>query len=90
MVGINDLTDPLERLTVYPNPSSATITIELPHTTTLKNLSLSILDLNGQELLQRTITDLSTTIDVSALQGGIYVIKVIGEKKVQVGKFVKR
>jgi hypothetical protein len=48
------------------------------------------MNLNGQELLQRTIIPPNITIDVSTLPGGIYVIKVIGEKKVQVGEFVKQ
>jgi len=69
---------------VYPNPTSTNITIETP----IKG-SISILSLNGQQLLRQEITEPSTTIDVSGLKSGVFVVKVIGDKGVQVGKFIK-
>jgi hypothetical protein len=41
-------------------------------------------------MLRTVITEPNTTIDVSGLKSGIYVIKIIGEKGVQVGKFIKQ
>ena len=51
---------------------------------------LSILNISGQQLLQQEITEAKTTIDVSKLSPGIYVVKMVGEKGVHMGKFVKR
>jgi len=31
-----------------------------------------------------------TTIDISGLKSGVYVVKVVGEKGVQVGKFIRQ
>lgn len=71
-------------LLLYPNPAFNTITIESP-----AKGSISICSTSGQQLLQQEITEPTTTIDVSNLPSGIYVVKVVGEKGVQVGKFVK-
>ena len=43
-----------------------------------------------QQLLQQEITAPATTIDVSRFTSGVYVVKVVGEKGVQVGKFIKQ
>jgi photosystem II stability/assembly factor-like uncharacterized protein len=83
--GYNDLSLESGNLKIFPNPTSTAITIETPS----KGL-LSILNLNGQELLQQEITQPVTTIDVSTLPSGIYVVKVVGEKGVRVEKFIKQ
>jgi photosystem II stability/assembly factor-like uncharacterized protein len=84
-LGINEKGISLNGLDIYPNPTSAIITIE-----TLANGSLSILNISGQQLLQQEITEPITTIDVSTLPSGVYVVKVVGDKGVQVGKIVKQ
>jgi photosystem II stability/assembly factor-like uncharacterized protein len=84
-VGINDKTLITESLKIYPNPANDNITIETP---TLG--SISILNINGQQLHQQEITEPNTTIDVSNFPNGVYLVKLIGEKGVQVGKFIKQ
>jgi len=71
-------------LSIYPNPTSTNITIE----TTTKGF-LTILNLNGQELLKQEVTEPSTTIIVNTLPSGIYFLKVTSKRKVEVGKFIK-
>ena len=75
---------------IYPNPASTAITIELSHSTVNDNSLLTILNFNGQQLLQQEITEPSTKIDVSGLKSGIYIVKLVGEKEVQAGKFMKQ
>jgi hypothetical protein len=75
---------PLESIAVYPNPASANITIE----STIKG-SLSILNSSGQIILQQELAEPTITIDVSHLPGGVYLIRVMGEKKMLVGKIIK-
>ncbi|MFC2102463.1 T9SS type A sorting domain-containing protein [Bacteroidota bacterium] len=75
----------LNLISIYPNPASNNITIETP-----TKGSLSILNINGQVLLQQEVTEPSTTIDVSTLLDGIYTLRLVGEKGVQVGKFIKQ
>jgi len=70
---------------ISPNPASTHITIEAP----AKSL-FSIVNLHGQELITRQITEPKTRIDISTLPSGVYLVKVTGEQAVKVGKFVKQ
>jgi hypothetical protein len=74
---------------ICPNPSSSTITIELPTATPQKNKFLTIYNLNGQQLITRQITEPTTVIDVGTLPCGVYVVKVADERTVMVTKFIK-
>jgi hypothetical protein len=76
------------RLTLYPNPSTDQITIETSSTPT--NSQLSIMNLNGQEILTCQITESKTTIDISTLPSGVYFVRLTNDKTVEVGKFVKQ
>jgi hypothetical protein len=73
---------------IYPNPSSTQVTIEIKAIPTQSHLS--IVNLSGQQLLKQEITEPTTTIDVYTLPSGVYMVKVVGEKGVQVEKFVKK
>ncbi len=84
--GINDLQQSL--LFLYPNPSFDEICIE---TSENQNHSeLSILNLDGQELITSQITEPKTQPDISSLPSGIYFVRVTGVRTVRAGKFVKR
>lgn len=73
-------------LSIYPNPSSTNITIESSSIPS----QLSILNLNGQKLINRQITEPSAAIDISSLPGGVYFIKLKNEKTVEVRKIIKQ
>jgi hypothetical protein len=83
IIEIKDLTS--LKINIYPNPTSTTITIE-----TITKGHLSILNLSGQRLLHQEISEPTTTIDVSTLPCGVFVVKLVGENVVQVGKFIKQ
>jgi hypothetical protein len=87
VLGINDLKLQDTGITIYPNPALTQITIGTP-TTTAKN-QLSIINLNGQEVLTCQITQPKTQIDISTLPVGVYFIRVANDKTVEVGRFVK-
>jgi len=40
-------------------------------------------------IITRQITEPTTTIDIRALPSGVYVVRVTGERTVEVGKFIK-
>jgi photosystem II stability/assembly factor-like uncharacterized protein len=84
-VGINDYPSNAHSIQICPNPSSGNIIIE-----TLTKGSLSVFNINWMEILQKEITEPSTTIDVSGLKSGVYFVRVTGDKWVQVGKFIKQ
>jgi hypothetical protein len=76
---------PLRELSITPNPAHTNISLSFP-----PPYSFSVLDLKGRHLMDREITDPVATVDVSFLPGGIYVVKVTGEKEVRVKKFVRQ
>lgn len=76
-------------LSIYPNPSSNHITIEMP-TTPSQNTVLTICNLNGQQLITQPITEPQTVVDVSELPQGVYFVKVMDDERVMVGKVVKK
>lgn len=61
-----------ENLNVYPNPSKDNITISAESIIS----AFEVLDLNGRILKQMTVNDLSTTIDISDLIEGVYLVKI--------------
>ena len=86
MVGINELQESM--LSIYPNPSTDKITIELSGS--VKESYLAIVNTEGQQLLTRQITDPKTQIDISNLPNGVYFVRLTNDKSVEVRKFVKQ
>jgi photosystem II stability/assembly factor-like uncharacterized protein len=72
---------------IIPNPSNDLITISSSAIT--GNTILSIFNVSGQKVIERQLTDNETQIDISALQRGVYFVRVQNEKMVEVGKMVK-
>jgi photosystem II stability/assembly factor-like uncharacterized protein len=83
-VGINDQHQTARTVIIYPTPASTIITIETP----FKGF-LTIHNLGGQELLKKTLSASKTTIDISNLNTGLYIVKVIGGNTVRIGKIIK-
>ncbi|MBC8465653.1 T9SS type A sorting domain-containing protein [bacterium] len=84
IIGVPEI-DSKAKLSISPNPASNHITIETP-----AQSQLSILNLNGQELLKQTITEPKTVINISSLPNGIYFVRLTGKEIVGVGKFIKQ
>jgi photosystem II stability/assembly factor-like uncharacterized protein len=83
-VGMNKHLRNLNNLTVFPNPADNIIIINTP----IKGY-ISISNFNGHQLQFKEVTETKTTIDVRELPSGIYLIKLVSEDAIQVGKFVK-
>jgi hypothetical protein len=77
-------------VSIYPNPSTTSITISLPSTTPINNITLSIYNVNSQQVISCCLTVPITFLDISALPCGIYFARITTETTVMVGKFVKR
>ena len=84
VVGFNEIPDCPSHVTIYPNPTSDKLTISTPIQS-----HLSILNLNGQELIKQTNLELSTQIDISTLPSGVYIMKLMDEKTLKVEKIIK-
>jgi len=73
--------------TTYPNPSAGLITIIMPGL--FLESQLSILNCNGQKLIQRQVTETSMEIDIRSLPPGVYFVKVQNEKTSIIEKVIK-
>lgn len=76
-----------ESVTVYPNPTVSNINIEVSKLN--KHSHFTVLSPNGLELLHEPITKNVTSINISSLPRGIYLVKIIGDRTVRVVKIVK-
>ena len=67
-----------EQLTVYPNPVSDILSIELKDSNSV-NSRLTISNNIGQNIFAKRINTISTTIDVSSFESGIYHVQLKDE-----------
>ncbi|MEI6695846.1 MAG: LamG-like jellyroll fold domain-containing protein [Bacteroidota bacterium] len=74
---------------IFPNPASDHITINTGQIQNQQNTTVSIYDIQGQLLLQQTIVQLQTELNISHLANGVYLVKVNNDKNTLVSKFVK-
>ena len=74
------------KFVVYPNPASDLLTIEAKNAID----SVSITNLLGQTILGKTASNSVENIDISTLQSGVYLVKVVSEGQSNVQRFVKK
>lgn len=75
----------LMNVKMYPNPSKTNVTIEAKNT--INNVSL--FNVLGQEVYKNNPNSSSTTIEVSNLQNGIYIVKATIDGKQSISKLIK-
>ena len=83
---VNDLTEQIENpaIKIYPNPVTDLLYFESQFT---NNEQFEIFDLRGRKIKSGKIS--GNTVNVSRLQNGMYVLKILGENLKQVTRFVK-
>jgi hypothetical protein len=74
---------------VYPNPFSESVTIDLGKSPDLSSL-LSIYSASGSLILQQKLINTSTSIDLSKLVSGSYLVKVFNNTEIKTMKLIKR
>jgi hypothetical protein len=79
--------NPSKAFSIYPNPTSNTITIKT-FTKPELNTFLTIYNISDQQLFTCQINEKQTVVDVSELPQGIYFVRITDDKTVQVGKFI--
>jgi len=75
-----------QEIVLYPNPVSEVLYIEAQQD--IENIS--VFNLLGQELLKQSVNGLQSTIDMSGLSGGIYLIQILSSQGAQTYKIQKR
>ena len=66
-------------LSIYPNPAENTINIT--YSNFIGKEVLQIFDTNGRLIVNKSLEGVSTLVDVSSLQSGIYVLKIEDSKR---------
>ena len=72
---------------IYPNPSSTQITVETIENT--YEAIISIMNVNGKEVIHQQITESKTVIDITSLPSGFYFARLILNGSVEVRKMIK-
>jgi hypothetical protein len=84
VVSNNELENNSNIFLVFPNPTTDNLTLE-----TTEKATIEILNIEGQLIKTINIADKQTSIDVSNLSSGVYIIKAKTERGVAVKKFIK-
>ena len=88
--GTNSLPDfSYNNITIYPNPATNNLCINLQQLKNLQNTTVSVFDMQGKLLLQQIITQQQTELNINHFAKGIYVVKVQNEKEIIQSKFIK-
>jgi len=82
--GIGQLSDILERYSIYPNPANATINIA-----GLQAGQVEIMNLQGQVIKNISLTGEKTTIDISKLSSGVYMMRIKTKDGIVTKKLIK-
>jgi uncharacterized repeat protein (TIGR01451 family) len=75
-VGIRELATKQGHISLYPNPTASTITIE--HQSWAKGTSVVLMDLSGKILLTQPLTATRTELNTNGLPNGMYLYRVVG------------
>ena len=78
--GITTYTDGI--LSLYPNPTSGIVTLQLTPETCPLNPEIQIFDIYGKRLQVMSVNGETTQIDLSSYTPGVYLIKLVGDGRV--------
>ncbi len=86
VLSTNDVNNVSNEISLYPNPASTTINLEVP--TSKNNLKYALINVSGQVVSKGTLYN--NQIDVSSLTSGIYFIQLDIDGELGLKKFVKK
>lgn len=75
-------------ITTFPNPVVDELNVTIPQELTNTSVKLSVTDVIGNEVLSEMVSN-SSNLDISTLNGGIYILHMETAEGIQVGKSVK-
>ena len=77
----------LDNISIYPNPTTSVLNIELPNT--LGSTSLELVNAMGQMIYRQDTTLMEIKVSTEQLSNGVYFLKIGSEKKSIVKKIIK-
>ncbi|HNW67510.1 MAG TPA: M4 family metallopeptidase [Bacteroidales bacterium] len=82
--------NPTITLSVYPNPATSTLSVELSDNETSRPIEYLLLDIYGKEIMKGMMNNGQNTINISNLSNGIYLLKVVSDRSlIGTGKIIK-
>ncbi len=84
VVGIEAI-DLEKGMVIYPNPNNGSFTIELDH---LEDAAIKVYNIAGQLILQKSLLQHITKIDLTVYRKGVYFVKIESNEKTMVRKIV--
>jgi hypothetical protein len=76
------------KFSLYPNPATDKITVEIAEDQAPSQLSM--MNLNGGDVLTCSLIKPKTQIDISNLPSGVYCVRLTNDRTVGIGKFIKK
>ncbi len=78
----------LDKIKIFPIPADDRLTIELQNNQSV--LQFSVFDITGKQIIQTSSSEEETNIDISALNAGLYILKIDMDRETQMVKFTKK
>jgi len=78
----------LNAISIYPNPSNGILNFSSD--AVLENVTIQIIDVSGRIVFAETNLKTATSIDISTLQSGIYIVKLNHDGKTISQKIIKQ
>ncbi|MBX2915597.1 MAG: T9SS type A sorting domain-containing protein [Cyclobacteriaceae bacterium] len=88
LIVTGDLNSTVLPVSVYPNPTTDRIQIDLPNDDQLRDVA--ILNLQGQPVSVQQTRNASLQLDVTSYAPGTYIVRVVSGKQQQVMRFIKK
>ncbi|WCO00624.1 T9SS type A sorting domain-containing protein [Psychroserpens ponticola] len=87
VLGLNDFNRTLD-FNLYPNPVSSVLNIELHNNEV--NLTFQVFDILGKQVIKGSSkTNNTLKIDITSLEHGLYIIKIVSGDKTETKRFIK-
>jgi len=86
VTGVNSVSNENAALKIFPNPVSERIYLVM-NSEEKTSATIQICDMSGQILKEETV-DGNSALDVSSLQNGMYLLRVVENEKLSQGKFI--
>lgn len=87
ILGTTDNSYTQNKVKVFPNPASDEFSINIKN---LTKSELSIYNLNGEIIIQKTITSIDKIVDINHLTSGIYLIQIETGNETYYSRFMKK
>jgi len=78
-----------DEIALYPNPANNIVTLEVLPSMLLQNSDAYIYNIQGQLIMQQTINNEKTEINIAQLQQGIYFVRLCSSGSSIIKKFIK-